>query len=133
MVKSGYTPWIMNSEGIGLLSKRVGYIPIRLYAAIHSRKCLIEKYEKMCTRFNDYKTGFLFEQAGASNYGKWVIPEECFSEFVLLPFEGEMFLCPKEYDKYLKSAYGDYMTLPPKDKRVNRHRIIKIVFPQDID
>lgn len=133
MVKSGYTPWIMNAKGIGVVSKRIGYIPIRLFAAVHSRKRLIDKYEKMCTKFNGDKTGYLFEQAGASNYGKWVIPEECFSEFVLLPFENEMFSCPKDYDKYLKSAYGDYMTLPPEDKRINRHRIIEIKFPEEMD
>ncbi len=79
MVKSGYTPWIMNSKGIGIFLKRIGYIPIRLFASVHSRERLIDKYEKMCTKFNSDKTGYLFEQAGASNYGKWVIPEDCVS------------------------------------------------------
>ncbi len=44
-----------------------------------------------------------------------------------------MFSCPKDHDKYLKSAYGNYMTLPPEDKRINRHRIIKIKFPEGMD
>lgn len=36
-------------------------------------------------------------------------------------FEGRSFLGVKEYDKYLKLWYGDYMELPPEDKRVSHH------------
>lgn len=40
-----------------------------------------------------------------------------------LEFEGYKFLVPNEYDKYLRSYYGNYMKLPPLDKR--RHHWIK--------
>ena len=33
-------------------------------------------------------------------------------------FEGKEFSAPKEVDTYLRKQYGDYMTLPPKEKRV---------------
>lgn len=131
MVKTGYTPWIMNASGIDVTIKKIGYLPIKLYSKLNSRAYLIEKYEKMCTKYNGVRTGYLFEQAGASNYGRWVIPEECLSSFVLLPFEDELFLCPEKYDEYLKAVYGNYMQLPPEDKRINRHRIIKIQFPEE--
>lgn len=32
-------------------------------------------------------------------------------------FEGREFSAPKEPDTYLRKQYGDYMTIPPKDKR----------------
>lgn len=32
-------------------------------------------------------------------------------------FEGKEFSAPKDADKYLKKQYGDYMKIPPKDKR----------------
>lgn len=32
-------------------------------------------------------------------------------------FEGEPFLAPRDIDAYLTMMYGDYMTLPPEDKR----------------
>lgn len=35
-------------------------------------------------------------------------------------------IIPKEYDKYLKKMYGDYMKLPPKEKRVAHHYNEKI-------
>lgn len=34
-----------------------------------------------------------------------------------IQFEGRMFSAPKDVDTYLKAQYGDYMTIPPKDKR----------------
>lgn len=46
---------------------------------------------------------------------KWLYSEyepEC-----LLKFEGEEFLCPLNYHIYLKNLYGDYMKLPPENKR----------------
>ena len=33
-------------------------------------------------------------------------------------FEGEVFNAPSNYDEYLKGLYGDYMKLPPEDKRI---------------
>ena len=30
---------------------------------------------------------------------------------------------PQDYDAFLSSLYGNYMELPPEDKRENRHQI----------
>ena len=38
-------------------------------------------------------------------------------------FEGHMLLVPIEYDKILKSKYGDYMKLPPKESRKTRQNL----------
>jgi len=42
-----------------------------------------------------------------------------------LPFEDGEFLAPRGYDAVLKGMYGDYMQLPPEDKRVWRCEYIK--------
>ena len=36
---------------------------------------------------------------------------------MVVPFENTEFSIIKEYDKYLRNVYGDYMKLPPKEKR----------------
>lgn len=50
------------------------------------------------------------------------IPKKYFSDSVYLEFEGKKYPAPKDYDKYLRKLYGDYMKLPPKDKQVSHHR-----------
>lgn len=46
---------------------------------------------------------------------------EWFSESIDVEFEGRMFPVPKGYDSILKILYGDYMQLPPENKRKGEH------------
>lgn len=46
-----------------------------------------------------------------------------FSDFIKLPFEDKAFYVPVGYDRWLKAFYGDYMVLPPEEKRVCHHQI----------
>lgn len=41
-----------------------------------------------------------------------------FDKRIKTPFENMEFYIPKEYDKYLKVLYGDYMKLPPEKDRI---------------
>ena len=43
-------------------------------------------------------------------------PDPCY-----LPFEDLMLPCPAGYDVYLTHLFGDYMELPPENKRVTAH------------
>lgn len=45
------------------------------------------------------------------------LKKEVYDEPVLKEFEGHMFYVPRDYDLWLSSFYGDYMTLPPIEKR----------------
>lgn len=45
-----------------------------------------------------------------------------------LEYEGKMYEAPGDYEFYLKRVYGDYMTLPPEDKRIT-HNPRRIKFP----
>ncbi len=46
-------------------------------------------------------------------------PKEWFGEPRRVEFEGHMLPVPAEAEKYLTKRYGDFMTLPPEDKRAN--------------
>lgn len=57
-----------------------------------------------------------------SNYsGFWrkkeTVPSCVFDTSVMYQFENYFFYGVKDYDKYLKCLYNDYMILPPEDKR----------------
>ena len=49
------------------------------------------------------------------------VPKKYFSESVDVEFEGHIFHAPICYDKILRTIYGDYMQLPPKNKQVTHH------------
>ena len=44
-------------------------------------------------------------------------PKKWCEKTCLVDFEGKQFPAFEQYDEYLKYQYGDYMQLPPKDKR----------------
>lgn len=46
---------------------------------------------------------------------------EDFSGTTSLDFEGHSFFAIKGYDRFLRTAYGDYMQLPPPEQRVPSH------------
>ena len=54
-----------------------------------------------------------------------------FRDFVTVPFEDREFMAIKEYDSYLRSVYGDYMQLPPEEKRHSPHTIDGIYLKED--
>ncbi|MBP3383466.1 MAG: LicD family protein [Tidjanibacter sp.] len=57
----------------------------------------------------------------ANYYGAWglreIVKMSYFGEPMLYEFDGKKFYGVENPDKYLKSLYGDYMQLPPEDKR----------------
>lgn len=57
---------------------------------------------------------------------KYGVPSECFSEYTDMLFEKTMVRTFKQYDLYLKTVYGDYMTLPPIEKRVSHVEYSKL-------
>ena len=46
---------------------------------------------------------------------------------ILLPFEGKEYYAPREYDGLLTKLYGNYMELPPIEKRIT-HNPVRISF-----
>lgn len=57
-----------------------------------------------------------------THYGsRECMPAEVFDSVVEVDFESIITYAPVGYDTYLTNLYGDYMQLPPEDKRVTDH------------
>lgn len=59
-------------------------------------------------------------------YKKQTFPTEYYGDGVDIKFDDLTVKAPKEYIKMLKQIYGDYMKLPPPEKRGNHHHIHKL-------
>ena len=125
--KAQAKPWVQIRHSI--IKRHIFHLRcfiFRLFGSLFPRCFIKYLYKKIMVRYNHLSTGFLYEQTGASSYGKWVIPSSCLQSYCDLPFEDIEFSCPNDFDLFLRSVYGNYMQLPPENKRDNRHGIIKI-------
>ena len=108
--------------------KAIMFTFIKFFSLFHSKKSLIDKYIGMTSKYNALKSEELYEQTVNFKFGYWVVPKVCLHETSEIPFEDTKFKCPKDYDKYLSTVYGDYMTPPPESKRTKGHGIIEVNF-----
>ena len=117
LMKSGYTPWMEGDRVIW--KKRIGYLLYQAAALFVSQKALVRKYDALVASVPE--SGTLYEQS-ALPIAYYFDADWC-EETAEYPFEDTVFAGPKQYDAFLSSLYGDYMCLPPEDKRENRHQI----------
>ena len=85
----------------------------------------VEQLVLNARRYEDPRSEFVGDFCGYY-YGqpRVKVKRALFSESALLLFEGKLYKAPGGYDEWLTALYGDYMTLPPKDKRVSHHRFV---------
>ena len=91
-----------------------------------SFKHAINSRHKIMTRYQT-DTGYIANLTG--RYGhREMVPSAWFKKPVWLEFEGIQVSVPTEYHKYLTNIYGDYMKLPPMEKRISLHQVAEIDF-----
>lgn len=91
-----------------------------------SRTYIHRKLEKLYSKYNNEKSPYVSVPAVMvmrEEYKKKMFPKDIFDEYKVLDFEGMEFPCIKNYDIFLKIFYGDYMKLPPVEKRIGKHGI----------
>ena len=78
------------------------------------------EYENLAKHYNYDESEYVYASGGA--YGKKdIFLRELFLNSIEIEFEGTTFIVPQCYDEYLKQLYGDYMQLPPIEKRISNH------------
>lgn len=83
------------------------------------KKLLLKRfldYQKWYSSFYGDNTVCVTQWAGR------IFKREWFEDTISLPFADTTVVVPREWDDYLTCLYGDYMELPPVEKRVSDHR-----------
>ena len=95
-------------------------------------KCVItnysrEKNKEAISRLNETLLRYSYDSCNwvgnvmAPYFTKSVYKKCVFGEGVNVEFEGEMVRAPIQWDMYLRPVYGNYMKLPPEEKRNRCH------------
>lgn len=81
-----------------------------------SEKWLIRKRNQIMTQWRDKETDYWIS-GGVYDYIKETMPKSWYLPATLLPFEGHEYKFPGNYTEVLQHFYGNYMQIPPVDKR----------------
>lgn len=83
-----------------------------------STRFIYRLYVKECTRYNDQNTKMVTSFGDAESL-QYMFPEKNMFPVVRVPFENITIPVLKNNKEHLRNAYGDFMEIPPEDKRIN--------------
>lgn len=95
---------------------KFAYHLIKPFTYLFSYDFYIKKMDREMNKYNENPTNYVFNYAGAYP-DRGLFSKDMFKELVSHEFDGRECNVVKEYDAYLKQIYGDYMKLPPVEKR----------------
>ena len=81
---------------------------------------LFEKIENKYKKI-DFNAVKFAAPIGGAYREKEIFRQELFTDVEEVTFEDANFFAITAFDEYLSSHYGDYMQLPPEEKRVSHH------------
>lgn len=84
---------------------------------VSSIDAINKRQHKEMLRYNGMHTECLCSMASKYSYEKQCMPREIFGTPVALPFEGREYFAPEKHTEYLARIFGNYMELPPLEKR----------------
>lgn len=123
---SPFTQILLSDEqGKKSLKKRLGFG--KLFSFIHPYPVWYNKCDKTVQKYVNKETRLVSIPTGRGHYFGEIQPRSIFFPPAKHDFEGIESNIPNNYDKYLSALYGDYMQIPPVEKR-EKHFIVEIKF-----
>ena len=108
-------------ENHGRLIYWMGKIALGLSPFSSWRYNIWKLCERKMSQYDIRECAYITELCSGPNYMQNEYPKEIFDRQLRVEFEGYNLPIPYGYDKYLTMAFGNYMELPPKEKRVCHH------------
>lgn len=98
------------------------HLPVEKITTPYKQKC---KIDKLLRKQSVSKSDYIGNIMGAYRTRE-IVPKEFYGSGKMYQFEDVELRGLEQYDNYLKYTYGDYMALPPEDKRKTHFKIIEI-------
>lgn len=110
---------------------RIKYGKIKLRSIVKSLLiCPTKPFNWYAERINELakeksteKTNLIYEMVAGLRC-KLPIPSVVFNHYKTITFEDRNYMSVNDTHTYLKQTFGDYMTLPPKEKQVSHHGLL---------
>lgn len=125
LARCGFTPY---NEEKSKLKKFLFHGVVRPASWLFPRRLQVKALDILTKLFSGAQTHLVMASGGSYGYDRETISREWIVECVPLSFCGTLLSCPSRWQDYLKNLYGDYMKLPPVEKRSNRHGIVELKF-----
>lgn len=107
------------------LWKKAVFYGLKLIGKLFSRETLVRANSRALQRYNN--TDYVSCMVGVYGYQKLKFHRSIFDELIDMTFEDRVYPGVKNYDIMLTQVYGDYMKLPPLEKR-RTHELIELDF-----
>lgn len=105
--------------------RKVSKLLLKAFVMPFSSFYLEKKIEKHLSKYNDQRTKYIsiWDSDRFFIHYKY-FPSELFDEYIDVEFSESKCRIIKEYDKFLRIYYGNYMELPPESERIAKHKYI---------
>ena len=114
----------LNNEPSGGFLRKCVIKTIRLSLRLFPKDYFIKKMVENAKKYN----GTVKNRVGNfTSYSRIYCDKSLLKSCVDHIFEGKSYKIPVGYDQWLRAFYGDYMQLPPPEKRVSHHRFIAYI------
>lgn len=97
--------------------------------ALLPMKFINKMINKACTKYNKKDTGYIYEVCNSNKKFK-PCDSQMYKEYTELKFRDKKFMVVKDYDKFLKSRFGENYAevMPPEEARIRSHgSVVKYV------
>lgn len=101
--------------------KRICYRLLQAFLSVYSKRWLACKIRECLMKYSWETSEYVSSLASWSE--KYPILKSNFDKGVSVWFEGKQYNAPMGYDNWLKLIYGNYMQLPPEEKRILGHAV----------
>lgn len=109
----------------GNIIRRMAVVLLKIFSNCFPKDFFVKKVIKNAKRYERFNTDRVCDFCGSTD--NFICPRAIISDFQDGLFEGRMYKIPKDYDKLLQLEYGDYMQLPPPEKRISTHKFVAYI------